>query len=73
MSDAPSKRRRGTVGAFDDAAGLGVIHSGEARWPFHCTAIADGSRRIAEEAPVEFVLRAAHHGRWEATDIHTLG
>ena len=73
MITAPSKRRRGSVRSFDDASGLGVLESGDDMWPFHCTALADGSRAIATQSVVDFVLRAAHHGCWEATDIRSAG
>jgi len=36
---------------------------------FHSTAIANGSRRIAEGAQVEFDLVAGLPGRWEAAAI----
>ncbi len=69
MITAPSNRRRGFVQAFDDATGLGVLESGDDTWLFHCTALADGSRTVAVDTPVDFVLHAAHHGRWEAADV----
>jgi hypothetical protein len=50
-----------------------VLESGDDTWPFHCTALADGSRAIATQSVVDFVLRAAHHGCWEATDIRSAG
>ena len=73
MIAAPSKRRRGSVQSFDDASGLGVVKSGDDLWPFHCTALADGSRTVAALSMVDFVLRAAHHGCWEAADIRSAG
>ena len=36
---------------------------------FHSTAIANGSRRIAEGAQVEFDVVAGVPGRWEAAAI----
>ena len=36
---------------------------------FHSTAIANGSRRIAEGAQVEFDVVAGLPGRWEAAGI----
>ena len=61
---------RGSVTAFDDAAGTGEVtgEDGVAR-PFHCTAIADGSRTIAIGTEVEFDVVAGHLGRWEAAAI----
>jgi cold shock CspA family protein len=47
----------GRVAEFDDHRGRGEIEArGGLRFPFHCTAIADGSRTIAEGAPVQFRL-----------------
>ncbi|MEY3806579.1 MAG: hypothetical protein RIR69_1391 [Actinomycetota bacterium] len=59
----------GVVTAFDAHAGLGEIrsHNGEAI-PFHCVAIADGSRDIEIGAAVEFVVRF-HIKRDEAFEI----
>jgi CspA family cold shock protein len=58
---------RGTVTAFDDAAGLGSITADDGTtYAFHCTAIADGTRTIAVDTRVEFEARPAHHGTWEA-------
>lgn len=55
--------------AFDEARGLGEIESAGTRYPFHCTAIADGTRTIPVGASVTFEVRAAGLGRWEATAI----
>jgi cold shock CspA family protein len=63
-------RRRGTVRTFDERRGLGEIESDDGTtFPFHCTAIANGSRRIAEGAQVEFDVVAGLPGRWEAAAI----
>jgi cold shock CspA family protein len=60
---------RGTVTAFDEEAGLGVITGADgALHPFHCIEIADGSRRIEVGAAVDFAL-LAKFGRWEAASI----
>ena len=60
----------GTVTAFDDDAGLGVITSATdgTAYPFHCTQIADGSRTIEPGIHVTFEP-LARLGRWEATAI----
>jgi len=60
----------GTVVEFDEVRGLGRIErrSGELV-EFHCTAIADGSRRIDAGTPVAFVLVAAIGGSYEAQSI----
>ena len=60
---------RGTVVTFDEARGLGEIDADGQRYPFHCTAIADGTRTIAVGAVVAFETRAGGLGRWEATAI----
>ncbi len=71
MTSGPS--RRGTVAQFDDPAGLGeVVDLSGARYPFHCVAVADGSRTIAPGASVRFRTRPGLHGRWEADEIEPL-
>ena len=60
----------GTVTAFDVGRGLGTVTDGAGgEWPFHCTAIADGSRTIAVGARVAFEVVAGHLGRYEARDL----
>ncbi len=60
----------GTVASFDKAAGLGVITSNDGgAFPFHCTAIADGSRDIEVGKTVTFTVVAGHLGKLEATQI----
>ena len=47
----------GRVATFDDPAGFGEVADDEGRrWWFHCTAIADGTRTIAEGAEVCFAI-----------------
>lgn len=59
----------GTVEAFDEHRGLGVIRSEDGRAvDFHCIGIADGSRSIPVGQPVRF-RELAKLGRYEATDI----
>ena len=60
---------QGTVVAFDEVRGLGEVESDGARYPFHCTAIADGTRTIPVGAEVTFEVRAGGLGRWEATAL----
>jgi hypothetical protein len=49
---------------------LGVVHGDDGNdYPFHCTQIADDSRQVDVDAPVEFVVAAGGGGRWEATTI----
>ena len=68
MARAP--RLAGRVTAFDDAVGLGeVTDTDGAVHGFHCTRIADGTRTIAVDTAVTFLLEAGHGGRWEASDL----
>jgi cold shock CspA family protein len=63
-------RRNGAVVEFDEPAGYGQVEDGSGeRWFFHCTAIADGTRRIDTGAAVSFELVAGRLGRWEASDL----
>jgi cold shock CspA family protein len=65
--------RQGVVADFDAEAGLGAVVDDEGgRWPFHCTAIADGSRSIAPATVVTFQEVPGHLGRWEAADLRPL-
>jgi len=61
--------RHGTVTEFDVERGIGVVvdEAGET-FPFHATAIADGSRDITVGSRVQFEV-APGLGRWEATAI----
>jgi len=61
---------RGTVVVFEEARGTGMVRAEDGRELFfHCTAISDGSRRIAVGERVAFHVVAGHMGRWEATDL----
>ncbi|HET6664693.1 MAG TPA: cold shock domain-containing protein [Acidimicrobiales bacterium] len=67
---ASTRLRTGTVTAFDDPRGLGEVTADDGTvLPFHCTAIADGSRTIAVGTAVRFDVRAGLPGRWEATAL----
>lgn len=70
MTRRGGELRRGRVATFDAAAGYGTVatDTGE-EWFFHCTAIADGSRDVAVDAPVSFHLEPGHLGRLEARDL----
>jgi len=59
----------GTVVEFDDPRGLGTIDADGTRYPFHCTALLDGTRRVDVGTAVTFEVRPAGMGRWEATQI----
>ena len=64
---------RGTITAFDEARGLGSLEADGSTYPFHCTAMVDGSRTITVGESVTFGVRPAGMGRWEATAIEKLG
>lgn len=60
----------GTVSSFDEYKGYGTVtdtHGSEL--PFHCTAIADGSRVIEVGRRVEFEVVPGRGGRWEAKGL----
>jgi cold shock CspA family protein len=62
----------GRVSAFDEHRGLGEVTGDDATiYPFHCTAIADGTRAIAVGTDVEFDVAPGRLGRWEAAAIKT--
>jgi cold shock CspA family protein len=65
--------RFGTVVRFDDDTGLGVVEvDGAGQVPFHCTAIADGTRTIAPGTSVACRLGATHLGGVEAVGLVAL-
>ncbi len=52
---------------FHDQRGWGSVRGdGGEELFFHCTAVADGSRTIAEGTAVDFDVVPGHLGRWEA-------
>jgi cold shock CspA family protein len=59
----------GVVLEFDEPRGLGTIEADGTRYPFHCTALLDGTRTIEVGTEVSFEVRPAGMGRWEATAI----
>jgi cold shock protein len=66
----PFAEATGVVWSFDEPRGLGVIRGqGGEDVPFHCTAIADGSRTIPVGRAVRFTVVAGRLGRWEADRI----
>lgn len=66
--------RLGRVVAFDEAAGYGEVEDADGdRVGFHCTAITDGTRRVAVGAAVRFVVVPGHLGRWEAGAVTVTG
>lgn len=69
-SDDAFGRATGTVVAFDEDAGLGTVaEDGGPEHPFHCTAIADGTRTIEVGARVRYRVAAGLLGRWEARSV----
>jgi len=62
--------REGSVVEFDEHRGLGTIVDADGvRYPFHCTQIADGTRRVDKGAAVRFTVRPGGLGRWEAAAV----
>jgi cold shock CspA family protein len=60
----------GVVEVFDEQRGLGTIVADDGDvLPFHCTAIADGSRTVEAGRRVQFDVVAGLSGRWEAARI----
>ena len=60
----------GSVASFDEATGWGVVRTeGGGEYPFHCTAIADGTRFIETGIAVTFHLAPGHRGQWEAAGV----
>jgi cold shock CspA family protein len=65
--------RRGKVRVFDERRGAGEIEADDGTtFPFHATAIADGTRRIEPGTSVEFDIVAGLPGQWEAAAIERL-
>jgi cold shock CspA family protein len=61
---------RGKVVAFDEPRGLGEVEAAEGtRFPFHCTAIADGTRTIPVGVPVTFRVVGGPLGTYEAREL----
>ncbi len=65
--------RIGRVLRFEAERGLGVLaEAGGTELPFHCTAIADGSRMIEEGTRVAYVVVPGRLGRLEARGLTPL-
>ena len=61
---------RGRVVEFDEHVGTGTVEGDDgARLPFHCVAIADGSRRIDVGTAVTYEVVPGRLGRREAWAI----
>lgn len=66
--------RLGTVTAFDPERGLGTVTDLEGvELPFHCTAIAGGSRTVDVGTRVAFVVAPGHLGGEEARGVTPIG
>ena len=63
--------RGGRVTEFDEVRGTGTVEDDEdgAAYPFHCTAITDGSRFIETGRPVVFRIHLGQLGRAEAAEV----
>ena len=61
----------GRVTFFDQRRGLGTVTDQDSgiEYPFHATAIADGSRTIAEQTAATFTVAPGHGGRYEAREL----
>ncbi len=71
---AASGPRTGRVAAFDEARGVGTVSDDAGgEYPFHCTALVDGTRMVAVGARVVFDVRAGHLGRLEARRVGVVG
>jgi cold shock CspA family protein len=69
VSDRTGSESTGTVESFDAHRGIGVVVDDlGATFPFHCTAIADGTREIEPGTRVRFEV-VPGLGRWEATAL----
>ena len=67
---AAGRAEPGRVASFDAEAGLGTVAGSDGRpFPFHCTAITDGTRRIDEGCAVIFAVGPGGPGRWEAVAV----
>ena len=60
----------GMVEDFDADVGLGSLRTvGGTEYVFHCTAVSDGTRRIAVSTRVAFSIGPIGLGVWEATAV----
>lgn len=67
------RRIKGVVEKFEFSTGLGVIiDENEIHYPFHCIAIADGTRDIEIDSRVSFEVFPALAGRLEAISVEKL-
>jgi cold shock CspA family protein len=60
----------GVVEEFDERRGVGTIVADDGDvLPFHCAAIADGSRTVEAGRRVRFSVVPGLSGRWEAAHV----
>ena len=59
----------GVVVGFDDHRGDGWIESVDGSWYFHCVAIADGSRSVANGLEVTGIRVVGHRGVDEVVGV----
>lgn len=70
----PLSDGRGVVTTFDDPRGIGVLRRDDGtEYPFHCTAILDGTRTIDVGVAVTFSVGSGRMGKWEAFAIDRVG
>lgn len=70
LQTVPLSDGRGVVASFDGPRGLGVVRREDGtEYPFHCTAIVDGTRTIKVGTAVSFSVAPGRMGRWEAVAI----
>jgi len=66
----PLSDGRGVVVSFDDPRGIGIVRRDDGTdYPFHCTAIVNGTRTINVGTAVSFSVASGRMGRWEAVAI----
>ncbi len=69
----PRAPRVGVVAEFDEPRGLGVVVADDGSTnPFHCTALADGTRMVEVGTTVVFSVAPGHGGRYEARALSTV-
>ncbi len=68
-----TKPSKGVVVAFEEERGLGTLRGEDgSEVPFHCVAVADGSRRVEVGRSVVYLVGPGHRGVLEATVVVAL-
>jgi len=68
----PARRdpRVGVVATFESERGVGTVAEADGTtFPFHCTALTDGSREVEVGRAVLFIVRPGHCGVLEAREV----